>query len=220
MTIDVKNKLKILVVDDHPIFRNALSKLIINLKNVELVLQASNGQEALDLCENTLFDFVFLDLEMPVLNGQEFAKKLKNEKPKVNIVVVSMIKNKNDIIEMLNLGVNGFILKSTDEDEMKKAIDLIIDGNQYLTKEVKDRWVDYLINKNIKEVKNKPKFSDREIEIMKLLADQLTTKEIADKLCIAESTLNTHKKNLMSKIETDSSIGIIMFAIRNEYYIP
>ena len=221
METNNKNYLNVMVVDDHPVFRKGVMSLLAKFPLINAIHEAENGLQAIELCRLNNIDFIFLDINMPILNGEEVAKILKKELPEIKIVILSMLDNKHQIVELLKLGVNGFILKSTDEEEMKKAIDLILDGNQYLTPEVKEKWIEYLLNlNNIKTDLIKPLFTDREIEIMKLLADQLTTKEISDKLFIAESTINTHKKHLMSKIGTDNSIGIVMFAIRNEYYIP
>ncbi len=155
------------------------------------------------------------------MNGEAAAKIIKKELPQIKIIVITMLDSKHQIIELLRLGVNGFILKSTDENELLKAINLILDGNQYLTPEVKEKWIDYLLNQSAIDTKVvKPKLSNREIEIMRLLADQLTTKEIANKICLAESTINSHKKHIMKKIKTETSLGIVMYAIRKGIYIP
>lgn len=221
MVLNNLSKLNILVVDDHPMFRKGIIKLISSIPNISAIKEAENGQEAIEKCRLHKFDFIFLDINMPILNGVEVAKTIKKELPFIKIVVITMLDSKYQIIEMLRLGVNGFILKSTDENELLKAITLILDGNQYLTPEVKEKWVDYLLNQSIVYSNAiKPKLSIREMEIMRLLADQLTTIEIANKLCLAESTINNHKKHIMLKINTETSLGIVMYAIRNGIYIP
>jgi two-component system response regulator NreC len=202
-------------------FRKGVIKLLSGIPSINSIKEAENGLQALEKCRLHKIDFIFLDISMPIMNGEAAAKIIKKELPQIKIIVITMLDSKHQIIELLRLGVNGFILKSTDENELLKAINLILDGNQYLTPEVKEKWIDYLLNQSAIDTKVvKPKLSNREIEIMRLLADQLTTKEIANKICLAESTINSHKKHIMKKIKTETSLGIVMYAIRNGIYIP
>ena len=131
-----------------------------------------------------------------------------------------MLDSKRQIVELLKLGVNGFILKSTDENELLKAFNLILDGNQYLTPEVKEKWVEYLLSQNLPPQSNlNLKLTTRELDVIKLICDQKTSNEIADKLSVSTSTINNHKSNIMQKLKTDNMVGVVMYAIRSGIYI-
>ncbi len=213
-------KLNTLVVDDHPLYRKAVIDVLFKLGGFGIIDEAENGEVAILKFKDVIYDIVFLDLCMPILDGEEVAKFIKSNFKEVKIIILTGVESKRVVVNLLNLGVNGFIHKNTDENEIKKAINLILEGSQYLTQDVKDKWINYLFSQKNDDIVIQQFITDREKEIMKLLADQLTTKEIADKLCLAESTINTHKKHIMNKINTDTSLGIVMFAIRHGIYIP
>ncbi len=212
--------LNILVVDDHPMYRKGVIKLLSGIPNINTIKEAENGLQALEKCRLSIIDFVFLDINMPIMNGEEVAKIIRKELPQIKIIVITMLDSKRQIVELLKLGVNGFILKSTDENELLKAFNLILDGNQYLTPEVKEKWVEYLLSQNLPPQSNlNLKLTTRELDVIKLICDQKTSNEIADKLSVSTSTINNHKSNIMQKLKTDNMVGVVMYAIRSGIYI-
>lgn len=133
-----------------------------------------------------------------------------------------MSDSKRQIIEMLDLGVYGYVLKSTDEIELSNAIQLVNNGDQYLSKEVNEVWSHYLENKKQfnRVVPAKVDLTSREIEIICLLCKQLNTLEISEKLSLSQATVNTHRYNIMRKLETDNVVGIALYAVKAGIFIP
>ncbi len=219
---NAKKNISILVVDDHPIYRKGIKRLLNNIQMISKCDEAENGVKALEALAAYPYDIVLLDMQMPVMDGLETAGIIRQKYPDTKIIVLTMSDSKRQIIEMLDLGVYGYVLKSTDEIELSNAIQLVNNGDQYLSKEVNEVWSHYLENKKQfnRVVPAKVDLTSREIEIICLLCKQLNTLEISEKLSLSQATVNTHRYNIMRKLETDNVVGIALYAVKAGIFIP
>jgi DNA-binding NarL/FixJ family response regulator len=209
-------EIKIFLTDDHVLFRQGIHALLENTQ-IEIVGEASNGQETLDKLSTIQPDILLLDISMTVMNGVECAKLIKEGFPGVKILVLSMFDTENNLTEMLDAGARGYILKSGSKEELVFAIKQIFNGNTYISTE-------FLIKKlgNIKSaVKNANtliedlKLSERELEVLKLIVKGYTNSEIAQKLFASVRTIETRRKKLLSKTKTSNTAMLIHFATVN-----
>lgn len=217
----MKSELKtILLVDDHEIIRDGI-KSYFNQREDRFIVSgvASNGKEALEILKNNSFDVILTDLSMPVMDGLELVKKIKKENSTQKILVLSMIDEVKYIKSLIMEGVNGYVLKSSGEEEIINGVEAIISGDTYFSKEVTYAVVNDLARK--KEVAGhlSPKLSyetpltSREKEVLKLIIDQKSNQEIADTLLISVRTVETHKGNLILKTGAKNIAGLVLYAI-------
>lgn len=210
---------KVLIADDHQIIIDGLKSLISSEENIELVGEASNGKEAIDLLNLINVDVVILDINMPVLNGIEAMKRIKSEFPEVKVIILSMHNESSLIKSLIEMGADGYLLKNCDQDELIEAVNKVASGQKYFSSEVTIS----LLNKTggmKSSVKMDPviaSLTEREIEILKLITQGLTNKEIGDQLFISHRTVDTHRTNLMKKLEVNNIAGLIRFAIKNGF---
>jgi DNA-binding NarL/FixJ family response regulator len=210
------NKLKLLIADDHPLFLEGLVSLLKAEKDFSPPATATDGQQVLDLLERERFDVCILDINMPVLNGIEAAKKIRGSYPSTKVIVLTTYNDKEFISEMLYAGVSGYVLKNSTSSELVKAIKEVAQGRSYFSSEVHESIMQDYTNKVRKErsASGEPAIvlTQREIEIVKLLAKELTNDKIADTLHISYRTVETHRKNIMQKTKAQNLAGLIKFA--------
>lgn len=208
-----KEELHIIIADDHKIVIDGLKSLLIEQNHIKIVGEAANGQEALDLIANNKVDIAVLDISMPIMNGVEAAKIIRKEHPEIKILILTMHDGSEFIHELMEIGANGYILKNRGMEEFVDALETIISGEEYIKGQV--------LNTLLKAVrKPKPKavqFTKREKDVLRLIVDEHTTSEISAKLNIANSTVETHRRNLIEKTGVKSSLGLVRYAIENGY---
>jgi DNA-binding NarL/FixJ family response regulator len=207
----------ILVVEDHTIYREAIVEILIKTNLTNVVDEAENGKIALAKIESKQYDIVFLDIEMPELNGIETTRIIKEKYQDIKIIILTSHQYNSKVIELIEMGISAYLLKNTDKQELINAIEKVIDGDMYLSKDVYDVYAKHLIY-NTSKSENDYHLTEREIEIIKLLCQQLTANEIAEKLFISEQTVKNHRYRIMKKLDTNSVIGIVVFAIRNQLF--
>lgn len=218
----MESKIKTLVADDNPIYCEAIGEILNGLNNIQSCKLVFDGQEAIDWIKSNPIDLAFIDLEMPKINGIELTKFLKKEHPKTKIIILTSSNSKRQIIELLSLEVGGYVLKNTDKSELIHAIEKVMVNDLYLTKEVYDIYAHFLVfqSKKVIEAKTKAVLTKREIDVIKLICEQLTTAQIAGRLFVSSTTINNHRANIMKKIKTDNVVGMVIYAINKGYYIP
>jgi len=207
----------ILVVEDHTIYREAIVEILIKTNLTNVVDEAENGKIALAKIESKQYDIVFLDIEMPELNGIETTRIIKEKYQDIKIIILTSHQYNSKVIELIEMGISAYLLKNTDKQELINAIEKVIDGDMYLSKDVYDVYAKHLIY-NTSKSENDYHLTEREIEIIKLVCQQLTANEIAEKLFISEQTVKNHRYRIMKKLYTNSVIGIVVFAIRNQIF--
>ena len=209
-------KLNILVTDDHTLFRRGTMMLLESFTEVGNVDDAENGKEAIEKLSEGDFDLLLLDLEMPVMDGWETAKKIVSKFPEIKIIMISMHDSLQIISDLIEIGVHSYLLKNADPDEVHKAILSVINNdfyyNQLVSKALHKRVQKDGINKG---VARRADVSPREIEILQLICQELTMKEIGEKLFLSEQTVHTHRKNLMRKTKAKNAVGLVKFAFQN-----
>ncbi len=214
MTTYGKEEIRILIADDHQMFIDGIKSLLRKDKRFVFVKEALNGAEAFDFISSNEVDLVITDISMPGMSGTELTKKIKQDFPNVKVLVLSMFKEKSIINEIVKAEAEGYILKNTGREELVSAIEKIVDNGTYYSHEV----LSQLILKNSK-VQKKSEFNtsltERELEIIRLIAEELTTAEIADKLCISPRTVDTHRKNILEKTNSKTIVGLMKFIFEN-----
>ena len=207
-------ELNIAIVDDHEIFRKGLKMVLSKIKNISHIYEACNGIDFLSKLKTNNTDIVLMDIEMPEMNGIEATKEALRIKPDLKIIALSMFKDDEYIQSMLDAGVKGFLIKNINKDILHKAITTVANEQVYYSEEL---WAFFTRKINAKPKQNETiKFTKREKQIMELLYEGMTNKEIASKLFISERTVIGHKSNLLSKTGCKNAIGLISFALKNK----
>jgi DNA-binding NarL/FixJ family response regulator len=218
----MKRKFKVMIVEDQHIFRKGLILMLKEYPGLQIMAEASNGQEFLKLIEKEQPDITFMDIQMPVMNGIEATKAALERFPELKIVAVSMFGDEEYLVSMLEAGVKGFLLKTVEEPELHKAIDLVLDNKNYFSDELLPVLTNSFVRKRNRdepdEYQLREELTKREIEVLELICKGYTIKEIADKLFISQRTVDGHKANLFRKTGVDSSVKLVTFAIKNQLY--
>jgi DNA-binding NarL/FixJ family response regulator len=210
----MSDTIKIIIVDDHEIFRNGLKMILGRLKHIDIVGEAANGQEFLSLIKSTKSDVVLMDIEMPVMNGIDATTQAMKENPGLKIIALTMFQEDDYIQSMMDAGVRGFLIKNVGKETLDKAILSVYRGGTYYSEELFNFFT-RKFSEPVKPEEHEIDLTSREKEILQLLAQGLGNKEIADKLFISERTVVGHKSHLLAKTGTKSAISLLAFAIKN-----
>lgn len=213
---------KIIIVDDHSLFREGIKVLIDCEKLGEVIAEAENGQEFLDLLEIHNPDIVFMDINMPIMNGLEATKNALKIKPNLKVLVITMLSEQVNYTEMINAGAKGFISKSTGKHEFEKAINAVLNGDSYFSNELLRQIILDLDRQQIAKKVNNSIMSDltqREKEVLEGFCEGLNVTEIAERLFLSPKTIDAHRSNLLKKTNSKNTINLVLFAIKNELVI-
>jgi two-component system response regulator NreC len=206
---------KILIVDDHRILREGLRSLINGIPKMEVIGEADNGREAVQIAAEKRPDVVIMDVNMPDLNGIEATRLLLKEQPTVKVIGLSMYSDKRFVTGLLRAGASGYILKSGAFEELAMAINTVMAGDIYLSPKVAGVVVeDYVGKMAAGEKVLQAVLTAREREILQLLAEGKSSKEIASSLHVSEKTVHTHRQNIMEKLDIHSIAELTKYAIR------
>jgi len=210
-----KNPCRILIVDDHKILREGLKALLSTEPQFQVVGEAGDGREALKLAETLSPDLVLLDLSMPRMNGMDAIKEIKRVKPDIKILVLTVHKTDEYIHQTLQYGADGYVLKDSDRFELLGAIKHVIKGNRYISPGISEKLIEgYLYGTGRSKTKTAwDSLTQREREILKLIAEGYKNKEAADYLCISLKTVEKHRANLIAKLDIHNTAGLTAFAI-------
>lgn len=208
------NTINLLIADDHTMFLQGIISLLEQEPNITIVDKAVNGNEALEIIKKGIVDFIILDVSMPEMDGIELSKILKKQHPNVKILIVSTHSNVMIVSRLIRIGVNGYLLKNAEKEELLKAINTIASGENYFAEELEEK---HLTNSSRieKQVSNLTELSSREKEILVLIAHEYNTAEIAEKTFISLNTVNTHRRNLLSKLNAKNTAGLVKYAVEN-----
>lgn len=209
------NEIKVLVTDDHQIIVDGLKSLLNNSADFKVIGEANNGREALKIIENVEVDVVLMDIDMPVMNGIETLKEIRRRRLEVKVIILSMHHEAGMIKSLIDLGAMGYLLKSSPQEELAAAIRKVATGQQYFSTQVTLSLLNKPQNSNNAESESAGLLTERETEIIKLIAEGFSNKEIGAKLFISHRTVDTHRTNLMKKIQVENIAGLISYAIKN-----
>lgn len=211
--------LRVGIVDDHLLFRRSMTLLINSFEGMSVVLDAENGKIFLEKLTNKPVDVVLLDIQMPVMDGYATCKQLLQNFPEVKILVVSQLSTRESIHKILELGAHGYFTKNTDPEQLESALMNVHEKGFYFGLELGTVIKEAMLweKRNSKIIFNtKELLSERELQIIKMICREMKSKEIADKLFINIRTVESHRKNIMDKIEAKNFIGVVLYALRNE----
>jgi len=206
--------IKLLIVDDHLLVIDGIKLMLENEEDITLIGQAINGKQAVDFVSTNEVDVVLLDLNMPVMNGIDACKQIKKDKTNCKIVILSMISEIKMIQNLMKYGANGYILKNSGKDEVINAIKEVHEGKNHFDKKVMDLMLYPNSQKKVKHENLHASLSRRETEILKLIVEEFTTAEIAAKLFIGFGTVESHRRNMMSKLGVRNTAGLVSAAYK------
>lgn len=204
------NLISIVIADDHPLFRNGLRQALTAYKHIQIVSEAANGTQLCLAVEKHRPDVVITDLSMPVTDGREAIRRIKEEHPATGIVVLSMHGEAHIIAEMMKAGVHAYLLKTAEAAEIEKAVHQARQGKIFLGPSV-HRCMAEVVQYACRD----GALGEREKTILRLLFQQLTTKEIAGRLHVSERTVEDYRKNMLAKTSSKTIAGLIRYGLRN-----
>lgn len=212
------DKIKIILADDHRIFRDGIKSLLSDNEQINVIGEASNGTELLELLRVLIPDIAIVDITMPGLSGIEITRQITSKYPEINVIILSMHTNEEFVINSINAGAKGYLPKDTTKEELTDAIKIIFEGGEYYSKSVSDNFLKSYIKKqkvdqNLKENED---LTQREIEILKLAASGVGNKDIADKLFISVKTVDAHKNHIMVKLKLKNTAEMVLYAVKNK----
>ena len=209
-------KMKVIIVEDHAIFREGLKRVIDEMEDVELVGEAENGAIFIEMLKKVTPDIVLMDIQMPVMDGLEATEKALKLYPSLKILVISMLGDEEFVYSMVEKGVSGFILKTSGIQDLERAVKKIADGQQYYSEEImgilvkKVRSVDYV---------EKITFTEKELEVLRMLCKGFSNNDIADKLFMSVRTVEGYRNKLLQKTGSSNVINLVIYALKNKLVI-
>lgn len=208
---------KVIIADDHPLFRKGLVSTLEEFKNLSIVNQAGDGKELLAILSKNACDVVLLDLKMPGLDGIAVAPLIIERFPKVKIIVLTMLDEEQFIIHLIKTGVHGYLLKNAEPELVVRTIEEVMEHGSYF-----DQKTVQIMHKGLmKKQPGNPSlsarvhFSERDMEVLRLLCKDYSTEEIADKLCISPRTVEYYRTKLMEKTDSKNITGVVAYAFKN-----
>jgi DNA-binding NarL/FixJ family response regulator len=211
------SKIKIAIADDYKIFREGLKVGLSADDSLEVILEADNGEDLLKGLENVTPDVILMDLKMPIMDGMEATKEVRKKYPSVKVLVVSMYEDDKFIIHLMENGANGYLLKNTEPDEIRRSIYAVHENGYYFNDLVNKALLKKLVLKN----NLKPSFNqnveltEREQEVLKLICEEKTAGEIAKDIFLSPRSVEGIRQRLIEKVGVRNSAGLVMFAVKN-----
>ncbi|MCK9404143.1 MAG: response regulator transcription factor [Chitinophagaceae bacterium] len=213
-----KKNIRVLIADDHCLFRTGLRTLLAQVKNLEIVGEAINGQDLIRRSIELSPDVILTDINMPVMDGIMATRELVRRKINNRVIVLSAYGKEEPILQMLEAGALGYILKTADTAEISEAIYTVYQHKPYFCKEISERLTEIVSRNYLLPHKSELFFSEREKDIMRLICREYTSKEIAYSLHLSKRTVEGHRTRIMDKIGAKSIAGIITYALEKEIY--
>lgn len=215
------SKIKVHIADDHQILIDGVKAVLGLEKNIEVPGFSLNGTEVISWFQDNEADVLILDINMPEMDGIEVLKMMKKNEIKCEVIVLSSYDDIKLVKEVLQMGAKGFVPKKSAGEHIVNAVNKVANGQQYFTDDVKEKMMQTLLNGQSKDDGSQDgvlisSLTKREVQVLRLVAQQYSTREIANELHISESTVETHRKNLMKKVKVKNSVGLAIFALKNE----
>lgn len=211
------SKIRIAIADDYKIFREGLKVGLSSDENLEVIIEADNGEDLLTALETTSPDVIIMDLKMPIMDGMEATKAVRKKYPSIKVLVVTMYDDDKFIIHLMENGANGYLLKNTEPDEIRKSIYAVHENGYYFNDVVNKALLKKLVLKN----NLKPSFNqnveltERELEVLKLICEEKTAAEIAKEIFLSPRSVEGIRQRLIEKIGVRNTAGLVMFAVKN-----
>ncbi|MBO3698068.1 response regulator transcription factor [Roseivirga sp. E12] len=208
--------IQVAICDDHQLFREGIRFLLDQMTDVDLLYEAANGEELMKKLEEEQPNVLLLDLEMPDLDGVETLKRIRPLYPDLGVIILTTYSDTKMVAYLMELGANSYLLKDCDAETLQRGIQSVYHEGYYFTREVSKAMLGGLKGNARKkpELKNNVKISERELEVLELICQEYTTREIAEKLFISHRTAEGHRKNLIEKLGVKNTAGLIVKAIK------
>jgi len=212
----MRNPIQILISDDHTIVRQGLASLLNDQPDMEVVAEAPNGRVAVDKALELKPDVVILDIAMPIMNGIEAAKRIKQKLPRTKIIILSMYSHEHYIHDLMETGVSGYLLKDVSGRDIVNAVHAAMNDETFLSPSISKVLVEtYRTPRKATSVEERYKqLSNREREVFQLIAEGHPTRQIADMLCVSISTIKSHRSKIMEKLDLDRPVKLVHLAIQ------
>ena len=216
----MKSPIQLLLADDHEIFRDGFKLMFRKNAEIELVGEACDGEELIKKAIDLKPDVVITDIHMPLIDGIEATVELIMQMPDIKVIALSMANEETQIVDMLEAGAKGYLLKNADKSEIIAAIKSVYNNHNYFCQSTDSKLAIMISESRFLPVhpSKMPTFTERQLEIMKGLCEQLSYQEIADRLYLSKRTIEWHVKRIMEKIDAKNQAGIIVYAIRHEIF--
>lgn len=210
--------IRLVIADDHEIFRDGLALMLSRQQHIQLVGQASNGRELVSLVADLQPDVVMTDVKMPLMDGIEATRHLIMKDAGARIIALSMFDEENLIVDMLEAGAKGYLLKNADKQEILDAIHSVYEEKPYYCHHTSSKLASLISKSKFNPYKKKEAlvFTDREVEIVRLICQQLTAQEIADKIFISKRTVEGHRTRILEKMNVKNTAGVVIFALKHK----
>ena len=200
------SKIKVIIADDHELFRNGLKELLIKQDDINVVATVGDGEQFMEVVKEIKdINIVLLDITMPNMDGFQVLKALKNLNASIKPIIISMHNDGNYIAKCAKSGAYGYLLKNADEDELVKAIRMVNKGQKYFNAEIAEKMINFMSEQKVSE----NILSKKEKEVLNLISEGHTTKEIAAKLFVSTRTIETHRANILKKLEVKNTAELI-----------
>lgn len=211
------NPIKVVIADDHEIFLDGLKLILSRNKDIFIAGSAANGRQLIGLCELHRPHVVLTDIKMPEMDGIESTRYISEKHPEIGIIALSMFDEENLIMEMLDCGAKGYLLKNSDKTEIIDAIRTVAGDENYYCRQTSAKLAQMIARAHKKKSNATPviDFTDREKEIIKLICQEFTNREIGDKLFLSTRTVEGYRLKLLEKMQVKNSIGIVVYAIQH-----
>lgn len=206
--------INLLLVEDYAIIRAGMCALMGSLPNVNVVASAQNGREALTLLETHQPDIVVMDLELPHLNGRQATAAITQKYPHIRVIILSMHTDQQSVVEALQAGAAGYLPKSASDTELQQAIKTVMQGQTYVSPHISHHLINYIRQDEEPQADEDDALTPRQIEILKLIANGRSTKEIAQQLHISIKTVEAHRANIMERLDIRDVAGLVRYALK------
>lgn len=208
--------IEIMIADDHRVFREGIVSILENTGEIRVIAQAQDGKEVMEKLRKARPELILMDISMGEAGGIETTRLVKEQYPEIKVLVLSMHSESSYIVRMLEAGASGYLLKDAGSAELINAIKAVAQGHTYFSSQVSATLVDQLVKgKKPPERKAGVPLTRREIEVLRLIAEEYSNPEIADKLFISIRTVDTHRRNLLEKLGVKNTAGLVKYAIKH-----
>lgn len=206
--------IRIIIADDHQLFREGLANLLADTNDIEILAQAENGRDAFNKARELNPDVIIMDIGMPVMDGVEATRQLIKELPKAKVVALSMHAEKQYIKGMFEAGASGYLFKNCAYDELIRAIRTVHNGKKYLSERITEIMISDYLGKEEDLPVTDSELTERESEILKLIAEGVSTSDISDRLFVSIKTIGTHKQHILEKLNLKTTTDLVKYAIK------
>jgi len=222
MTEFNKDKIKVIIADDHPLLREGIIKILSLEPKIQVVGEAEDGAQAIELARNTDVDIILMDINMPKINGIMATKIIKEEKPDVRIIALTIHNQEEYLFELIRCGISGYVLKDVRPDELIETIEKVTQGECFIPSSMTPKVFEVISQLTKRQEKNDDTFdlTTRELEVLQHVALGLSNKEIGEKLFISEKTVKNHLTNIYQKLGVTDRTQALLFAIKNNLVAP